>query len=120
MEDQSIKSLFSLAERKRNAVETSWDSSSSIYRENLAAAIATYEECRVLADRLSLFSPNETLEDITSGDLQLVQTFQAMPYVLTNVDIFSSTTIWEIFSSESQTQTEHHNFKRHERHMNDT
>jgi immunoglobulin-binding protein 1 len=72
MTEQSIKSLFSLAESKRNAAEAARDTSSSAYRENIAVAIATYEECRQLADRLSLFSPNETLEDIASGDLQYV------------------------------------------------
>lgn len=70
MAEQSIKSLFQSAESKRNAVETSWDSNSSTYKENLAAAIATYEQCRQVADRLSLFSHNETLEDIASWDLQ--------------------------------------------------
>ena len=69
MAEQSIKSLFSLAESKRNAAEAARDSSSSTYRENIAAAIATYDECRQLADQLSLFSPNEILEDIASGDL---------------------------------------------------
>lgn len=70
MSEQSIKSLFASAESKRRDIETSFDSNSETFRENLAAAIATYEECRKLADRLSLFSPNESLEDITSGDLQ--------------------------------------------------
>ncbi len=70
MADQSIRALFRSAESKCDALETSRDSSSSTYRENLAAAIATFEECRLLADRLSLFSPNETLEDIATGDLQ--------------------------------------------------
>ena len=70
MEDQSIKSLFERAESKRNAVETAYDTGTAIYRENLASAIATYEQCRQLADRLSLFSPNESLEDIASGDLR--------------------------------------------------
>jgi immunoglobulin-binding protein 1 len=70
MTDQNIRTLFRSAESKRDAVETSRDSSSSTYRENLAAAIATFENCRQLADRLSLFSPNETLEDIATGDLQ--------------------------------------------------
>ena len=70
MTDQNIRTLFRSAESKRDAVEASRDSSSSTYRENLAAAIATFENCRQLADRLSLFSPNETLEDIATGDLQ--------------------------------------------------
>lgn len=70
MAEQSIKSLFSSAERQRKDIEASWDSNTAAYQQNLAAAISTYEDCLKLADRLSLFSPNETLEDLTSGDLQ--------------------------------------------------
>jgi hypothetical protein len=70
MAEQSIKSLFSSAEHQRKDIESSWDTDTAIYQQNLAAAIATYDDCLKLADRLSLFSPNETLEDITSGDLQ--------------------------------------------------
>ena len=70
MTDHNIRTLFRSAESKHDVLETSRDSSSSTYRENLAAAIATFEECRQLADRLSLFSSNETLEDIATGDLQ--------------------------------------------------
>jgi immunoglobulin-binding protein 1 len=72
MAEQSIKSLFSSAERQRKDIEASWDSNTATYQQNLAAAISTYEDCLKLADRLSLFSPNETLEDLTSGDLQYV------------------------------------------------
>jgi hypothetical protein len=74
MAEQSIKSLFSSAERQRKDIEASWDSNTATYQQNLAAAISTYEDCLKLADRLSLFSPNETLEDLTSGDLQCVST----------------------------------------------
>ena len=70
MAEQSIRSLFSSAEHQRKDIESSWDTNTAIYQQNLAAAIATYDGCLNLADRLSLFSPNETLEDITSGDLQ--------------------------------------------------
>lgn len=70
MAEQSIKSLFNSAERQRQDIESSWDSNTATYQQNLAAAIGTYEACLKLADRLSLFSPNETLEDLTSGDLQ--------------------------------------------------
>lgn len=70
MADQSIKSLFISAERQRHVIEASWDTNTASYQENLASCVATYQECLQLADRLSLFSPNETLEDITSGDLQ--------------------------------------------------
>ena len=70
MADQSIKSLYTSAERQRQAIESSWDSNTTEYQQNLASAIKTYDDCLKLADRLSLFSPNETLEDLTTGDLQ--------------------------------------------------
>lgn len=70
MAEQNIKSLFKSAERQRKGIESAWDSNTATYQQNLLAAISTYENCLKLADRLSLFSPNETLEDITSGDLQ--------------------------------------------------
>jgi len=63
-------SLFISAEKQRKDIEASWDSNTATYQQNLAAAIQTYDDCLKLADRLSLFSPNETLEDLTSGDLQ--------------------------------------------------
>jgi immunoglobulin-binding protein 1 len=69
MEDQNIKSLFAQAERKRQEIEQTYDRNSSGYHDSLATAVGSYEECRVLADRQSLFSPNEILEDITTGDL---------------------------------------------------
>jgi immunoglobulin-binding protein 1 len=68
--DQNIRSLFAAAENDRIRIESSRDPNSVTYRENIATAIANYEESRVLADRLSLFSVNETLEDIATGDLQ--------------------------------------------------
>ncbi|CZR64689.1 related to TAP42, component of the Tor signaling pathway [Phialocephala subalpina] len=70
MAEQSIRSLFDSAESQRKRIEASWDTNTATYQQNLAAAISTYEDCLKLADRLSLFSPNETLEDLTSGDLQ--------------------------------------------------
>lgn len=69
MEDQNIKSLFAQAERRKQEVEQAYDRNSTAFHDNLAAAIENYEECRVLADRQSLFSPNEILEDISTGDL---------------------------------------------------
>jgi immunoglobulin-binding protein 1 len=70
MSEQSIKSLYKSAESKRKVIEESWDSNSAEYQQNLFAAIEAYSECLKLVDRLSLFSPNETLEDLVSSDLQ--------------------------------------------------
>lgn len=70
MADQNLKSLFNSAETQRNNIESAREMNTDTFRDSLAAATATYEECRILADKLSLFSSNETLEDITTGDLE--------------------------------------------------
>jgi len=67
---QSLRERFEDGETRRRALEAAWDSNSAAFQQNLAAAIASYEECLRLADRVALFSPNETLDDIASGDLQ--------------------------------------------------
>ncbi|KAF2188186.1 type 2A phosphatase-associated protein 42 [Zopfia rhizophila CBS 207.26] len=72
MEDQpkSIRALFSDAERKREDLSSAFDMNNPTFQGNLAAAIATYEECLKLSEQVSLFSPNETLDDVSSSDLQ--------------------------------------------------
>lgn len=69
-EDRSLRSVYEEAEQKRSSVENSFDSNSSTFQENLLLAIKLYEQCLNIADHLSLFSPNETLEDIGTADLQ--------------------------------------------------
>ena len=69
--DLNIRSIFTSAKIKRNELESSSsEPTSSAYQENLQAAINSLEECRKIAGRISLFSPNETEDDISSGDLQ--------------------------------------------------
>lgn len=51
---------------------SNYDTNSATFQENLSKTIATYEECLKVAEQVSLFSPNETLEDISSNDLQYV------------------------------------------------
>lgn len=58
------------AERARKELSSSYESNSPTYQEGLSVAIATYEECLKLSEQVSLFSPNETLEDISSSELQ--------------------------------------------------
>ncbi|KKY23753.1 putative tor signaling pathway regulator [Diplodia seriata] len=67
---QSLRALFYGAEARRKELESTYDSNSDAYQQKLSSAIATYEECLRVADRVSLFSPNETLEDVSSGDIQ--------------------------------------------------
>ncbi|KAF2645253.1 type 2A phosphatase-associated protein 42 [Massarina eburnea CBS 473.64] len=69
-EPKSIRALFLTAERLRNQISNAYDSSTPTYQENLSAAIATYESCLTLSEQVSLFSPNESLDDISSSDLQ--------------------------------------------------
>lgn len=66
----SIRTLFATIRLQRSALEAGLEPSNITYQETLQAAIASLEECRQLAERLSLFSPNETEDDIASGDLQ--------------------------------------------------
>lgn len=73
MESQSnIRTVFASARDQRKQLESFPSSNSAVYQENLQAAIASLEECRKIADRVSLFSQNETEDDITSGDLQYI------------------------------------------------
>ena len=69
MADQNIKSLFVQAERKKQEVDQAYDRQITAYHDNLSEAIEIFEECRVLADRLGVFSSNETVDDIATGDL---------------------------------------------------
>ena len=71
-EDQSIRGLFSRAERARQELATSYEPNSPTYQENLTNTIATYIQCLKKAEDFSLFSPNETVEDISSSDFQYV------------------------------------------------
>lgn len=66
----NIQTLFATMRSQRSALESGLEPNSVAYQDTLQAAIASLDECHRLADRLSLFSPNETEDDIASGDLQ--------------------------------------------------
>ena len=68
--ETSIRSYFASAQTQRKSLENSPDTTTAQYQDDLRAAIASLRECRNLADRISLFSPNETEDDITTLDLQ--------------------------------------------------
>lgn len=72
MADNSLKTIFNAAERQRLAIESSWETNTEQHQEDVRNALDAYQECRQLADRLALFSPNEALEDINSSDIQYV------------------------------------------------
>lgn len=70
VEPRNLKTAFAEAESKRRELDEFPDSNTESFQDNLSAAIALYEECVKAVDRISLFSPNETLEDVSSNDLQ--------------------------------------------------
>lgn len=68
-EPQSLKSLLEQAEEEQAALANIDDSTSPEYREKLSVAIQKYEKCRRQASELSIFSPNESVEDIATSSL---------------------------------------------------
>ena len=69
-DDQSLTSIYKEAEQKRYTIENGSDSNSVAFQENIASAINLYSQCIHIAQRIPLFSANETLEDISSADLK--------------------------------------------------
>jgi immunoglobulin-binding protein 1 len=66
---RTLKALFQEAEQKRLLLENTYEATSPSYREDLQTAIADYEQCLDQIHKLSLFSPNESLEDVATSDL---------------------------------------------------
>lgn len=67
---QNLQTLFATAKKEKQSLESSLETNTDEYRSQVNATIAKFEECQQLISRLSLFSPNESLEDIATGDLQ--------------------------------------------------
>ncbi len=68
--DRSLRSVFEDAETTRSSLENSYDSNSTTFQDSVQSALKFYDQCLDIAGRISLFSPNETLEDINTADLQ--------------------------------------------------
>ncbi|KAI0458633.1 TAP42-like family protein [Xylaria acuta] len=68
-EPRTLKSVYQAAEGRRLAIEGSYEKTSPSYQEDVAAALQHYEECVRIIDGISLFSRNESLEDIATSDL---------------------------------------------------
>ena len=67
---QSLKSIFGDAENKRKLLDGISDRNSLEHQNTLIAAIRLYRDASKLADSLSIFSLNETIDDISTNDLQ--------------------------------------------------
>lgn len=71
---QSLRGLFDTAETKRQAIETSLDSTSTTYALDLESAISLYAKALDRIAAVSLFSPNEGIEDVNTEELPLLLT----------------------------------------------
>jgi immunoglobulin-binding protein 1 len=68
-EPQSLRSLFQAAETARLTLERTTPSTFPDYVSTLSSTIDLYTTCLTQISRLSLFSPNESAEDISTSDL---------------------------------------------------
>lgn len=66
----SLRECLVTAEKTRHAFDNGADRNSPAAQATLAAAIAGFEQCLQIASDLAIFSPNEDLDDISSGNLQ--------------------------------------------------
>lgn len=66
----NLRSLFATAKADKTALEARPDTTSELYRRDVTAIIAKFEECQRLVRLLSLFSVNEPIEEVSTGDLQ--------------------------------------------------
>ncbi|KAK0735780.1 TAP42-like protein [Apiosordaria backusii] len=72
-EPRSLKAVFADAESQRIALETQpFVPNSQEYIDAISSAIKNYQESLRLISHLSLFSPNESLEDLSTSDLPLL------------------------------------------------
>lgn len=68
-EPQTLRGSFVDAEKKRGEIGSASNANSAAFHEKLSKTVASYERCLRIADEVSLFSPNETLDDVSSTDL---------------------------------------------------
>lgn len=69
----SVGKLFQKAEASRAQLDSISNSSSAAFQTTLVECIAQYECCAKAAEQVSLFSSNETLEDMATGDIPSVE-----------------------------------------------
>ena len=68
--ETSIRALFDKAEALRLSLESQPNPNSPAYQQALLAALQKYEECKKLINQASLFSLNESLEDLATSDMR--------------------------------------------------
>ena len=66
----NLRSLFSSARESKVALESRGDTTTTAYRDEIKATISKFQECQRQISILSLFSSNESLDDVASGDIR--------------------------------------------------
>jgi hypothetical protein len=98
----SLRELYSSAKSKQEEL----DSGSATHQEILQSAISAFEECRKLIAKLTVFSSNEEVEDISTQDLQYNQsTLHSSATIDTFLDISRSITCWQNSCLDLMAQT---------------
>jgi immunoglobulin-binding protein 1 len=67
--DTSLRETFDLVKQKQQQLDI-MDPQSAIFKDNLQFAIQNLEHCQKMIKDLSIFSPNEELEDISTQNLR--------------------------------------------------
>jgi immunoglobulin-binding protein 1 len=81
-EQENIRTLFARA-RDLHARISTLQSNTEEYQQNLHAALSTLHRCREQIQQVGLFSPNETEDDIASGDLPYLSVDYQLAELLT-------------------------------------
>lgn len=69
-EPESLQDLFVSAKSQKTALESSPSINDPKHEDQFRAAVQAFEACQKLISKLSIFSPNESLDDVTTTDLQ--------------------------------------------------
>ncbi|KAJ5101751.1 hypothetical protein NUU61_003973 [Penicillium alfredii] len=66
---QSLRSLFTSAKDDKDVLGSRGDTNTDSYKDDVQATIAKFQECQRQIGVLSFFSSNESLDDVSTGDL---------------------------------------------------
>lgn len=67
---QSLNALLASAKAQKEDLEANSPVNNPQYQDKLDATISTFENCQTKIAKLALFSSNESLEDISTSDIQ--------------------------------------------------
>lgn len=69
-ENDTIRSLFDSGDALRQKLDQFPNSNTAEYQRTLSQALSKYLKCKNFINQASLFSLNESLDDVTSGDIR--------------------------------------------------